>query len=186
MRKCEICGKPTALSFHFCRTCNEKIKNGELEKCPHCGEWKESNKPCTKCGFPVLQEKKSLYPNCKKTVKNYFGEDIMFDSKEEIKIANIIVENGYVFDHDQEYPYPENQNGMRYDFRLLKRDRSDFQVKTFVEAKCDKNRDFTQEILKKKEMCDAHGDKLIYSNECKQSEIIEMLRKTIEEIKKEN
>jgi len=186
MRKCEICGKPTALNFHFCKTCNEKIKNGEIEKCPHCGAWKEQNAPCPKCGFPFLQEKKGLYPNCKKTVKSYFGKDMMFDSKEEIRIADVIVESGYVFDHDQEYPYPENQSGTRYDFRLLKRDGSDFKVKTFVEVKCNKNKDYTKEILKKKGMCDAHGDKLIYSNECKQSEIIEMLRETIEEIKKEN
>jgi hypothetical protein len=184
MGTCEICGKPTALHFHFCQNCSYKIQTGYLVKCQKCGKWKKKDEVCQECEKKQKTISKSNYPNCKKTVESFFGKEMMFDSKEEIKIAEILIKQGYKFDHDQEYPYKENENGLRYDFKLLKQDGTDFKKRIFIEVKCDKNQDHTKKIIEKQRMCLDNNDDLIYSNKNKEAEILEDLQKAIERIKR--
>lgn len=50
---CPICGNPTALVYgkyprkdSLCKECAKKLLNNEIEQCPDCGKWKETNKQC--------------------------------------------------------------------------------------------------------------------------------------------
>ncbi len=57
---CPICGEPTSVYMgnarkdKLCRTHGKLANAGEIEKCPDCDKWHETNKPC----------------KCKKSIKN--------------------------------------------------------------------------------------------------------------------
>jgi hypothetical protein len=157
MGRCKICGKATYLNYPYCRSCYEKIQNEEIKKY-------------------------SPYSNNKKILKRINGKEILFDSKEEVRIAEIIEEEGYKFDYDQNYPYEENQTGKRFDFKLLRPNGEDYKKKIFIEVKCGE-KDYSQEMLEKQKMTLEHGDEFIYSNKCSIDEIIEKLKKAIQSLK---
>jgi hypothetical protein len=181
MKHCAICGKPIAENYAYSKDCYEKVQKGEIDP----DSLTEPKKKVRSLGQSRGKEtsEKGLYCNCKKQVATFFGKAMLFDSKEEVKIAKIIDENGYYFDHDQEYPYEDNLSGLRYDFRLLRKDGSDFKTRIFIEAKCDKCRDYTDQMLAKQELVYNHGDKFLYSNKNSQEEIEDKLQKLINEIK---
>ena len=43
--KCKVCGKESG-KYVFCAKCNQKRENGEIIKCPICGQWHEKEAPC--------------------------------------------------------------------------------------------------------------------------------------------
>jgi hypothetical protein len=182
MSNCEVCGKTTALHYHFCAKCNEKIKNGQIEKCQHCGVWKETNRKCDKCGFPFLENKKHCpYQNCKEEVKKCFGKEIKFASREEAKIAKFIENSGYHFDHDQMYPF-ENMGSKRYDFHLLTNTGTDFKKQIFIEVKCHNPNKYIDQMLEKQRLCLENGAEFIFLDEATENEFNEKLEKTINRI----
>lgn len=46
--KCQVCGNDSG-SYVLCSDCNDRRKKGDVVKCPKCGEWHFTNKPCINC-----------------------------------------------------------------------------------------------------------------------------------------
>ena len=63
---CPICGKPTYMVYGkyprkdgLCSECGKRLNNHEIEQCPDCGAWKETNKTC-KCKVKKPEVEKNV------------------------------------------------------------------------------------------------------------------------------
>ncbi len=61
-KTCQICGKPSG-KFPLCREHGAMLKDGKVVKCPDCGRYHLSERPCTNC-HPYTELPREGFDTC--------------------------------------------------------------------------------------------------------------------------